>query len=131
MGGETFRQVVSVRFIDPHGQFPHETPAEMDVHYRHCGTLEKNYAVSATFVGQAPQGGGIEKLLEPPRKSAAPSQPRDPAPVASSRIPSSAPRQAGRRARPQGHALGGAKVSEVHGNSSSTTGRDRRGRCWP
>ncbi len=58
MGGETFRQVVSVRFVDPHGNFHMKTPAEMDVHYRHCGTLEKNYAVSATFIGQPEHAGG-------------------------------------------------------------------------
>ena len=34
-----------------------KTPAEMDVHYRHVGTLEKNYAVSAVF-GNTAHGGG-------------------------------------------------------------------------
>ena len=61
--GETFRQVVSVRFIDPTGEFHMRTPAEMDVHYRHCGTLTKNYAISATFFGSPGNSDEIERKL--------------------------------------------------------------------
>jgi len=66
MGGETFRQVVSVRFVDPHGNFHMKTPAEMDVHYRHCGTLVKNYAVSATFVGHPSSPRRSSSCSKPP-----------------------------------------------------------------
>ena len=34
MGGETFRQVVSVRYVDAEGNFHTKTPAEIEVKYR-------------------------------------------------------------------------------------------------
>ncbi|PYJ88649.1 MAG: UDP-N-acetylenolpyruvoylglucosamine reductase, partial [Verrucomicrobia bacterium] len=45
MGAQTFENVVRVRYLDEEGN-PHEkTPAEMEVHYRHVPSLERNYAV--------------------------------------------------------------------------------------
>jgi UDP-N-acetylmuramate--L-alanine ligase/UDP-N-acetylenolpyruvoylglucosamine reductase len=117
MGGETFKQVVSVRFIDPHGNFHMKTSAEMDVHYRHCGTLVKNYAVSATFVGTASTPEAIEQLLEASVQKRRSSQPRESSAGCIFKNPEQCP--AGKLVDElglKGTRIGGAKVSEVHGN---------------
>jgi len=117
MGGETFRQVVSVRFVDQHGNFHMKTPAEMDVHYRHCGTLEKNFAVSATFVGHPGNAEEIEKLLEASTHKRRTSQPRESSAGCIFKNPEQCP--AGKLVDElglKGTRVGGAKVSEVHGN---------------
>ncbi len=117
MGGETFRQVVSVRYIDPHGNFHMKTPAEMDVHYRHCGTLEKNFAVSATFVGHPSTAEEIEKLLEASTQKRRTSQPRESSAGCCFKNPEQCP--AGKLVDElglKGKRIGGARVSEIHGN---------------
>lgn len=117
MGGETFRQVVSVRYVDPHGNFHMKTPAEMDVHYRHCGTLEKNYAVSATFVGHPSTAEEIEKGLDASTKKRRMSQPRESSAGCCFKNPEQCP--AGKLVDElglKGTRIGGAKVSEIHGN---------------
>jgi UDP-N-acetylmuramate--L-alanine ligase/UDP-N-acetylenolpyruvoylglucosamine reductase len=117
MNGETFRQVVSVRFIDPHGNFHMKTPSEMDVHYRHCGTLVKNFAVSATFVGHPSTAEEIEQLLEASTKKRRTSQPRESSAGCCFKNPEQCP--AGKLVDElglKGTRIGGAKVSEIHGN---------------
>ena len=117
MGGETFGQVVSVRFIDPHGNFHMKTPAEMNVRYRHCGTLEKNYAVSATFIGHPSTPAEIEKLLEASTQKRRTSQPRESSAGCIFKNPEQCP--AGKLVDElglKGTRIGGAKVSEIHGN---------------
>ena len=60
MGSETFEHVLRVRYLDGEG-VPHEKTAdELEVHYRHVPSLEKNYAVSAVFTWQS---------RRPPKKS--------------------------------------------------------------
>ena len=51
MGGETFQQVVSVRYCDQDGNIFTRPPAEMEVRYRDVRTLDQNYALSATLRG--------------------------------------------------------------------------------
>lgn len=117
MGGETFRQVVSVRYIDPNGDFHMKTPAEMDVRYRHCGTLEKNYAVSATFKGEPGNPEAIEKALEASTQKRRTSQPRESSAGCIFKNPGATP--AGKLIDElglKGLRVGGAKVSEIHGN---------------
>ncbi len=117
MGGETFRQVVSVRYIDPHGNFHMKTPPELDVRYRHCGTLEKNFAVSATFVGHPSTPEEIEKLLEASTQKRRTSQPRESSAGCIFKNPEQCP--AGKLVDDlglKGTRVGGAKVSEIHGN---------------
>src|SRR4029077_10785744 len=46
MGAQTFENVVRVRYLDEEGNTHEKTPAEMDVHYRHVTTLDRNYAVA-------------------------------------------------------------------------------------
>ena len=38
-------------YLDAEGNAHTKTPSEMEVHYRHVPSLEKNYAVSAVFRG--------------------------------------------------------------------------------
>ncbi|MCE9610116.1 MAG: UDP-N-acetylmuramate--L-alanine ligase [Chthoniobacter sp.] len=117
MGGETFRQVVSVRFIDPHGNFHMKTPPEMDVRYRHCGTLAKNYAVSATFFGHPGTPEEIEKLLEASTQKRRTTQPRESSAGCFFKNPEQCP--AGKLVDElglKGTRIGGAMVSDVHGN---------------
>jgi UDP-N-acetylenolpyruvoylglucosamine reductase len=123
MGGETFRQVVSVRFVDPHGNFHMKTPPEMDVRYRHCGTLAKNYAVSATFLGHPSTPEEIEKLLEASTQKRRTTQPRESSAGCFFKNPGQCP--AGKLVDElglKGTSIGGAMVSEVHGNFLVNTG---------
>lgn len=117
MGGETFRQVLSVRYVDAQGQFHMKTPAEMDVRYRHCGTLEKNYAVSATFVGSPGEAGEIERKLSESMQKRRTSQPKESSAGCIFKNPEACP--AGKLIDElglKGARVGGVKVSEVHGN---------------
>lgn len=117
MGGETFGQVVSVRFVDPHGNFHVKTPPEMDVRYRHCGTLVRNYAVSATFIGHPGTPAEIEKLLDASVQKRRTTQPRESSAGCIFKNPPMCP--AGKLVDElglKGTRIGGAKVSEIHGN---------------
>jgi UDP-N-acetylmuramate--alanine ligase len=117
MGGETFRQVVSVRYVDPHGAFHMKTPAEMDVRYRHCGTLENNFAVSATFFGEPSTPEAIEQMMEASMHKRRTSQPRESSAGCIFKNPEQCP--AGKLIDElglKGARVGGARISEVHGN---------------
>lgn len=117
MGGETFRQVVSVRFIDPSGEFHMKTPAEMDVRYRHCGTLVSNYAISATFAGTPGNAEEIERKLAESMHKRRTSQPKEASAGCIFKNPETCP--AGKlidELGMKGTRVGGVKVSEVHGN---------------
>lgn len=117
MGGETFRQVVSVRFVDRDGRFHMKTPPEMDVHYRHCGTLVNNYAISATFVGAPSTADEIERKLAESMHKRRTSQPKESSAGCIFKNPEMCP--AGKLIDElglKGRRVGGVKVSEVHGN---------------
>src|SRR5437868_14867761 len=75
MGGQTFENVVRVRFLDGDGNAHVKTPAEMEVHYRHVATLEKNYAVSAVFRGVPSAKDEIVRKLEESQRSEEHTQP--------------------------------------------------------
>jgi UDP-N-acetylenolpyruvoylglucosamine reductase len=117
MGADTFSQVVSVRYVDLMGEFHTKTPAELDVHYRHVGALAKNYAVSATFKGQPSTPETIERLLEESQHKRRTTQPRESSAGCIFKNPGTVP--AGKLVDElglKGTRVGGAKVSEVHGN---------------
>ena len=117
MGGETFRQVVSVRFVDPAGEFHTRTPAEMEVHYRDVTTLAKNYAVSAMFRGVASSPEDISSKLDESQQKRRTSQPRESSAGCIFKNPG--PISAGKLIDElglKGTRVGGAKISEVHGN---------------
>lgn len=117
MGGETFRQVVSVRFVDSKGEFHTRTPAEMEVHYRDVATLARNYAVSAIFRGSPAPADEIARKLEESQQKRRTSQPRESSAGCIFKNPGPVP--AGKLIEElglKGTRVGGAKVSEVHGN---------------
>jgi UDP-N-acetylmuramate--alanine ligase len=117
MGGETFRQVVSVRYIDAAGVFHMETPDQLDVHYRHCGKLERNFAISATFVGSPGTSEEIERKLAESMQKRRTSQPKESSAGCIFKNPEMCP--AGKLVDElglKGARVGGVKVSEVHGN---------------
>ena len=117
MGGETFRQVVSVRFIDAQGNFHTKTPAELEVHYRDVPSLAANYAVAATFSGQPGNAGEIHALLDASMQKRRATQPRESSAGCIFKNPAAYP--AGKLVDELGlkeSRVGGARVSGVHGN---------------
>jgi UDP-N-acetylmuramate--alanine ligase len=117
MGGETFRQVVSVRYVDPMGEFHTRTPSEMEVRYRSVPMLRENFAVSATFSGCAASAQEIERRLEESMTKRRSSQPRESSAGCIFKNPEGI--AAGKLIDElglKGERVGGAKVSEVHGN---------------
>jgi UDP-N-acetylenolpyruvoylglucosamine reductase len=117
MGGETFRQVVSVRFVDDRGEFYTRTPSELEVRYRDVPSLVRNYAVSATLFGHPSTSEEIERLLEESVQKRRTSQPRESSAGCIFKNPATIP--AGKLVEElglKGSRIGGAKVSEVHGN---------------
>lgn len=117
MGGETFRQVVSVRFVDRSGEFHTRMPSEMEVHYREVPTLKSNIAVSATFSGHPSTQPEIESRLEQSALKRRTSQPRESSAGCIFKNPGPTP--AGKLVDElglKGTRVGGARVSEIHGN---------------
>ena len=117
MGGETFRQVVNVRFIDEQGNFHTKTPAELEVHYRDVPSLARNYAVAATFEGTPGKAEEIHALLEASMQKRRTSQPKESSAGCIFKNPAQCP--AGKLVDELGlkdTRVGGARVSTVHGN---------------
>ena len=117
MGGETFRQVVSVRSVDEQGNFHTKTPAEMDVHYRDVPSLARNYAVAATFSGRPGKAEEIHALLEASMQKRRATQPKESSAGCIFKNPPSCP--AGKLVDELGlkdMRVGGARVSNIHGN---------------
>jgi len=117
MGGETFRQVCSVRYVDEQGAFHTTTPSEMQVHYRDVPSLARNYALSATFKGQPGKAEQIHALLEASMQKRRATQPKESSAGCIFKNPPSCP--AGRLVDELGlkdTRVGGARVSTVHGN---------------
>ncbi len=117
MGGETFRQVVSVRFVDANGEFHTRTPGELEVRYRDVPALATNYAVSATFRGEPADAGDIAARLDASQQKRRTSQPKESSAGCIFKNPGTTP--AGKLIDElglKGTRVGGARVSEIHGN---------------
>jgi UDP-N-acetylmuramate--L-alanine ligase/UDP-N-acetylenolpyruvoylglucosamine reductase len=117
MGGETFRQVTSIRYVDPHGEFHTKTPSELVVHYRDVPALARNYAVSATFRGEPGTAPEIARKLEESQQKRRTTQPKESSAGCMFKNPASIP--AGKLIDElglKGASVGAARVSEVHGN---------------
>ena len=117
MGGETFRQVISVRYIDEQGAFQTKTPAELEVHYRDVPSLLRNYAVSATFEGVPGKAEEIHGLLEVSMQKRRTTQPKESSAGCIFKNPAACP--AGKLVDELGlkdTRVGGARVSPIHGN---------------
>src|SRR6266513_1350760 len=117
MGAQTFEKVVRVRFLDDEGNAHEKTPAEMDVHYRHVATLERNYAVSAVFKGTPAAAEEIERRLDESQEKRRTTQPAAKSAGCIFKNPATIP--AGKLVDELGlknSRVGNARVSRVHGN---------------
>jgi UDP-N-acetylmuramate--L-alanine ligase/UDP-N-acetylenolpyruvoylglucosamine reductase len=117
MGSQTFDNVVRVRFLDEEGNAHEATPGEMDVHYRHVTTLERNYAVSAVFTGRPAAAEEIERKLDASQEKRRTTQPAAKSAGCIFKNPTTIP--AGKLVDELGlknTRVGNARVSEVHGN---------------
>jgi UDP-N-acetylmuramate--alanine ligase len=117
MGAQTFENVVRVRFLDEDGNAHEKTPAEMDVHYRHVPTLERNYAVSAVFKGTPASADEIERRLDESQEKRRTTQPAAKSAGCIFKNPATIP--AGKLVDELGlknTRVGSARVSEIHGN---------------
>ena len=117
MGYQTFDNVVSVRYLDSQGM-PHvKAPNELEVHYRHVPSLERNYAVSAIFTGRPSAREEIERKLEESQEKRKTTQPI--AKSAGCIFKNPGPCPAGKLVDELGlknMSVGPARVSDVHGN---------------
>src|SRR4051812_8897886 len=75
MGAQTFDNVVSVRFLDSEGNAHTKSGNELEVHYRHVPSLERNYAVSAVFRGEKSEPQEILRKLQESQEKRRSSQP--------------------------------------------------------
>jgi UDP-N-acetylmuramate--L-alanine ligase/UDP-N-acetylenolpyruvoylglucosamine reductase len=117
MGGQTFDNVVSVRYLDAQGN-PHTKSAnELEVHYRHVPTLERNYAVSAVFRGTSSAPEEILRKLQKSQEKRRATQPIAASAGCIFKNPGTCP--AGKLVDELGlknMRVGKARVSDVHGN---------------
>jgi UDP-N-acetylenolpyruvoylglucosamine reductase len=117
MGGETFRQVTSVRYVDAQGVFHTVVPSDMQVHYRDVPSLARNYAVAATFKGAPGKAEEIHALLDASMQKRRLTQPKESSAGCIFKNPPSCP--AGKLVDELGlkdTRVGGARVSTIHGN---------------
>ena len=117
MGGETFKQVKSLRLVDGEGQILSKTPADLDVRYRGVPSLEAQYAISAVFEGHTSTAEEIAHLLEDSIQKRRAAQPRESSAGCAFKNPTELP--AGKLIDELGlknTRIGGARVSEEHGN---------------
>jgi UDP-N-acetylmuramate--alanine ligase len=117
MGGETFRHVVSIRYVDAQGNFHTKTPAELEVNYRDVPILANHFAVSAIFRGTPGEVAEIARKLEESQKKRRVSQPKESSAGCIFKNPGTIP--AGKLIDElglKGTRIGGARVSEIHGN---------------
>ena len=117
MGAQTFENVVRVRYLDEEGNAHEKTTAEMEVHYRHVPSLDRNYAVSAVFKGTPAAAEEIERRLDESQEKRRTTQPAAKSAGCIFKNPASIP--AGKLVDELGlknTGVGKARVSEVHGN---------------
>jgi UDP-N-acetylmuramate--alanine ligase len=117
MGAQTFEKVVRIRYLDANGEPHTKTRDELEVQYRNCRLLEKNFAVSAVFRGQPAPLEEIVRKLEASQEKRRTSQPKAKSAGCIFKNPDSCP--AGKLVDELGlknSRVGKARVSEVHGN---------------
>src|SRR6202011_136725 len=117
MGSQMFESVVRVRYLDAEGNVHTKNRDELDVRYRSFPLLDKNFAVSATFRGQAASRAQIEARLQESQEKRRTSQPVAKSAGCIFKNPDSIP--AGKLVDELGlkhTSVGKARVSEVHGN---------------
>ena len=117
MGGQTFENVVRVRYLDENGEAHTKGRDELEVHYRNFPLLENNFAVSAVFRGAPAPTEEIVRKLEASQEKRRTTQPAAKSAGCIFKNPDSCP--AGKLVDELGlknSRIGKARVSEVHGN---------------
>jgi UDP-N-acetylenolpyruvoylglucosamine reductase len=117
MGTETFTQVVSVQVVNSRGEFETLRPEEMQIQYRNVPTLRDRYAVSAIFRGEESSLDTIDLHLTESSHKRKTTQPIAASAGCIFKNPRECP--AGKLVEELGLKncrVGGARVSEIHGN---------------
>ncbi len=117
MGGEAFNHVASVRLIDAAGEVREQTPAELEIGYRSVPELKTRYVLSAVFEATPGDAAEIARRLDESMQKRRTTQPRESSAGCIFKNPGPCP--AGRLVDELGlknRRVGGARVSEIHGN---------------
>lgn len=117
MGSWTFSVVESFTCLDPEGNLHHLTPDNIQVEYRNCPILKDHIALEAVLCGRPEEPDVIKARMEACNKKRWESQPNAPSAGCMFKNPESIP--AGRLIDElglKGTAIGGARISDIHGN---------------
>ena len=117
MGAMTFEVVECVLFMDRDGQVEERPAAEMAAGYRSCPVLRENIALGAVLRGQPDEPDAVRARMETFRKRRTSSQPHNRSAGCMFKNPAEKPAgQLVDECGLKGHSVGGASVSELHGN---------------
>lgn len=122
-GGSTFDEVVEVRLVDLAGNVRVLAGSDMNAVYRSCSMLKTHVAVEAVLTGQAEDRDAIDQRMKEFNRRRWASQPAAPSAGCMFKNPESIP--AGRLVDElglKGMRVGGAMVSQEHGNFLVTDG---------
>ncbi len=129
MGASTFETVESIRVMDYAGRIHELAADQVEVTYRKCPMLKHHIALGAVLAGQAAPRAQIEGRMEECNAKRWGSQPKEPSAGCIFKNPGTIP--AGRLIDElglKGTRVGGAVVSDVHGNfivnAGQATARD-------
>ncbi len=117
MGWETFAVVEQIRVMDFHGAIAEYPRAEIEVSYRSCPLLKDHIALSAILSAERMAGEAVAETMKRFSAKRWESQPKEPSAGCIFKNPDSIP--AGKLIQElglKGTSVGGAWVSEVHGN---------------
>jgi UDP-N-acetylenolpyruvoylglucosamine reductase len=116
-GGEMFRVVETLRFMDRAGNVETVPAAQIEAGYRSCPFFKTHIAVGAVLRGKAAERADIERRMNECSEKRWSSQPKAPSAGCAFKNPASIP--AGRLVDElglKGTRVGGARVSQEHGN---------------
>lgn len=117
MGGAMFDVVESIRFMDGSGAIGEKTRAEIPVAYRSCSFLQEHIALGAVMKGRLSTREAVAERMGTYSQKRWDSQPAQPSAGCIFKNPKEIP--AGKLVEElglKGTRLGGAMVSEIHGN---------------
>ncbi len=126
MGGEIFDFLNSFRFLDSDGTIHELDRDQVDYHYRSCPMLVGHVALSAVLTGTPSDSDSIRRRMKQSNEKRWSSQPAAPSAGCTFKNPARIP--AGKLIEElglKGASIGGARVSEVHGNFMVNDGTAR------